>query len=181
MLENSAFHIKQHGFAASGVDAIAAAAGVTSGSLYKHFAGKTDLFASVIRADLQRMADRYASIETGDEKAVEKVISAYLSDQHVRHPGRGCPLPALTAEVARSDDAVRAAFDEGLREVHATLEPFAGSSAKAWALVSQSVGAVMLARAALDPELRRELLESARAETGGLISPRRARAREQTS
>jgi AcrR family transcriptional regulator len=170
LLDSSARHVKQHGFAASGVDALAAAAGVTSGSLYKHFKGKSDLFAALVRADLQRTADRFANIQTGHAEAAEKAMAAYLSLQHLRHPERGCPLPALTAEVARADDAVRAAFDDGLRQVHAQLEPIAGSAAKAWALINQSVGAVMLARAALAPGLRRELLESARAETRALLA-----------
>jgi AcrR family transcriptional regulator len=170
LLDASARHVKQHGFAASGVDALASAAGVTSGSLYKHFDGKSDLFAAVIRTELQRTAERFAHIDPGDAAAAEKAMTAYLSLQHVRQPERGCPLPGLAAEVARADDAVRAAFDDGLREVHAQLEPIAGSSAKAWALIAQSVGAVMLARAALAPGLQRELIESARAEARALVT-----------
>lgn len=173
LLDSSARHVKQHGFAASGVDAIASAAGVTSGSLYKHFAGKTDLFAAVIRADLRRTADRFAKIQAGDAEAADKAMAAYLSLQHIRRPERGCPLPALAAEVARASDAVRSAFDDGLREVHAELESIAGSSDKAWALINQSVGAVMLARAALDPGLQRELLKSARVEARSLLAQHR--------
>jgi TetR/AcrR family transcriptional regulator, transcriptional repressor for nem operon len=169
LLDSSARHVKQHGFAASGVDALATAAGVTTGSLYKHFDGKSDLFASVIHAELQRTAERFAKIRPGDTDAVEKVIAAYLSLQHVRHPELGCPLPALTAEVARADDSVRAAFDEGLREIHAQLKPIARSSAKAWALIAQSVGAVMIARASLGPKLQRELLDSARVVARSLL------------
>ena len=170
LLDSSARHVKQHGFAASGVDALASAAGVTSGSLYKHFSGKSDLFASMIRAELQRTAALFANIEPGDASAAEKTLAAYLSMQHLQHPDLGCPLPALTAEIARADDAVRTAFDNGLRDVHAQLEPIAGSSARAWALMAQSVGALMLARAALDPRLQRELLEAARAEAQGLLA-----------
>jgi len=36
------------------MDAIAAAAKLTSDSLYKHFSGKSDLFASVMNVELQR-------------------------------------------------------------------------------------------------------------------------------
>jgi len=170
LLDAGACHVKQHGFAASGVDALAAAAGVTSGSFYRHFAGKSDLFAGVIRTELQRTAERFASIRAGDDHAVAKAMAAYLGPHHLRHPERGCPLPALTAEVARADDIVRTAFDDGLREVHAALEPIAGSGARAWALIAHSVGAVMLARAALDPELQRELLAAARVETLALLA-----------
>ena len=170
LLDSSARHIKQHGFAASGVDALAAAAGVTSGSLYKHFSGKSELFATVIAADLQRTALLFASIQHDDTEAARQAMTGYLSPQHLRHPERGCPLPALAAEVARADATVRAAFDVGLREVHAQLQPITGSSASAWSLIAQSVGAVMLARAALDPSLQQELLESAQAQARALLA-----------
>jgi AcrR family transcriptional regulator len=170
LLENSTRHVKQHGFAASGVDALASAAGVTTGSLYKHFHGKVDLFAALIRSDLQRTADRFANLPPGETAAAEKAVAAYLSPQHVQHPERGCPLPALTAEVARAGDSVRSAFEDGLRQVHRQLEPITGSSNEAWALIAQCVGAVMLARAALDPELQRELLESAKSQTRALLT-----------
>jgi TetR/AcrR family transcriptional regulator, transcriptional repressor for nem operon len=170
LLETSAAHLKQHGVAASGVDALAAAAGVTSGSLYKHFSGKSDLFAAVIGAELQRTADRFARIPLGDREAAGKAMAAYLGAQHLRHPERGCLLPALTAEVGRADDAVRAAFDEGLREVHVRMAELAGSSDRAWLLIAQNVGALMLARAALDSGLQRELLEAARAGARALLA-----------
>jgi TetR/AcrR family transcriptional regulator, transcriptional repressor for nem operon len=163
LLQASAGHAKQHGFAASGVDALASAAGVTAGSLYKHFRGKSDLFASLLRADIDRSAERFAHLRPGDTRAAQKALDEYLSRRHVLHPEDGCPLPALTAEVARADEAVRAAFDDGLRDLHGRLEAIAGSSTNAWALIIQNVGAVMLARAALDPRLQRELLQAARA------------------
>jgi AcrR family transcriptional regulator len=166
LLESSARHVKQHGFAASGVDALAAAAGVTSGSLYKHFAGKSALFAAMLRAELARTANRFSRLKAG---TAEKAVDAYLSHQHLHQPEHGCPLPALTAEVARADTAVRAAFDEGLREVHTQLQAVTGSSQNAWALIAQNVGAVMLARAALDPALQQELLEAARGHARSLL------------
>ncbi len=42
------------GFEAVSLDEIAAAAGVTKGSLYHHFASKADLFEAVYRAELER-------------------------------------------------------------------------------------------------------------------------------
>lgn len=171
LLVGSARCAKQHGFAASGVDALASAAGVTSGSLYKHFGGKSDLFAAMLRADLRRTAQRFVKVETGDLQAVRKALTAYLGGEHIRHPETGCPLPVLSAEVARADDAVRGAFDAGLREVHVELDRVVGSSEKAWALIAQTVGAVMLARATLDPRQRRALLDAARSSATTILGP----------
>jgi TetR/AcrR family transcriptional repressor of nem operon len=155
-------HAKQHGFAGTGLDAMAAAAGVTTGSLYKHFDGKSDLFVSVLQAELQRTAERFAAIAPDEQTAVVWALDSYLSLHHVNHPELGCPLPSLTAEVARADDPVRHAFQSGVQELHAKVERLAGSSDMAWALIAQNVGAVMIARAMLDERLKTEVLSAAR-------------------
>jgi TetR/AcrR family transcriptional regulator, transcriptional repressor for nem operon len=159
LLESGGIHAKKHGFVGSGMDSLAAAAGVTTGSLYKHFEGKSDLFAALIRAELQRTAKRFSAIEPGDLEAATKALAAYLSLNHVKHPEAGCALPSLTPEVARADESVRDAFQSGIIAIHAIVaDRFTGSSDTAWALIAQSVGAVMLARAMRDETVRRELL-----------------------
>lgn len=164
LVENGARLAKERGFAATGIDAMAAESGVTSGSLYKHFGGKSDLFAAIVEAELQRSAERFSGVAEADAKSFEKALDAYLSLQHVDHPERGCALPSLTAEVARADESVRAAFQEGLLGIHEALKRWVKSSDTAWALIAQSVGAVMLARAVLDDDVRRDVLSAAKKE-----------------
>jgi TetR/AcrR family transcriptional regulator, transcriptional repressor for nem operon len=177
LVENGARLAKERGFAASGIDAIAAESGVTSGSLYKHFRGKTDLFAAIVKAELQRSAKGFSAAAEGDVTDFEKALVAYLSLQHVDHPERGCALPSLTAEVSRADESVRAAFQEGLLDIHAVLMRWVKSGDTAWALIAQSVGAVMLARAVLDDDIRRDVLLAAKKDGRARLdrSPGRAR------
>jgi TetR/AcrR family transcriptional regulator, transcriptional repressor for nem operon len=159
LLESGGSHAKKHGFGGSGMDSLAAAAGVTTGSLYKHFEGKSDLFAALIRAELQRTAKRFSAIAPGDLEAATKALEAYLSLNHVKHPEAGCALPSLTPEVALADESVRDEFQSGMIAIHAIVaNRIRGSSDTAWALIAQSVGAVMLARAMRDEMVRRELL-----------------------
>ena len=155
-------HAKQHGFGDSGMSTLAAAAGVTTGSLYKHFGGKADLFASLISAELKRTAQMYEAIDPTDHKGALKSMTSYLSLKHVQHPDSGCPLPSLTSEVARADQSVRDAFQEGMQEIHANVKKFTGSADDAWTLIAQNVGAVMIARALSDEKLQRELLAALR-------------------
>lgn len=155
-------HAKRHGFGGSGMSDLAAAAGVTTGSLYKHFGGKADLFAALISSELQRTADMYGDIDPADHGAVVKSITAYLSLKHVQNPELGCPLPSLTSEVARADPSVRDAFQQGVQEVHANVKKLTGSADEAWTLIAQNVGAVMIARALSDEKLQRELLSALR-------------------
>lgn len=179
LVEGGARLAKQRGFAAAGVDDLAAASGVTSGAVYKHFGGKSELLAAIIEAELGRSAARFAAVPAGDRAQLDKALAAYLSPEHVAHPESGCALPSLTADVARADSGVRRAFDAGLRAVQAALKRHAGSDDQAWALIAQGVGAVMLARALQDDAIRRKLLlavtRSARTLTGAHAATKRSK------
>ncbi len=157
LINLSGSHAKKHGFNASGMASLAASAGVTTGALYKHFDGKSDLFAALIMSELERTAQRYDAF---DDAGAAKSLADYLSLQHVRHPEQGCPLPALTPEVARADDATRETFQTGLLEILAKIKRLTATSEDAWTLMAQNVGAVMLARAIKDEELQREVLSA---------------------
>jgi TetR/AcrR family transcriptional regulator, transcriptional repressor for nem operon len=178
VLDRGGGHAKKHGFGGSGMDALAAAAGVTTGALYKHFEGKSDLFAAVVQVELQRTAAMYRVIATDDSEAAMKALAVYLSIHHVSHPEQGCMLPSLTPEVARADESVRAAFQVGVIEIHAAVARLTGSSDKAWALIAQNVGAVMIGRAMLNEQAQREVLSAARREGQALLSKSTGRARE---
>jgi AcrR family transcriptional regulator len=162
LVELGGSHAKKHGFGESGMAAIAASAGVTTGALYKHFDGKADLFTALITAEMQRTAQMYAAVEPGDDAGAARLLAGYLSLQHVRHPEQGCPLPSLTPEVARADEATQAAFQAGLLDIHASLRRLTPTAEDAWALIAQNVGAVMLARAVPDESLQREILGALR-------------------
>ncbi len=155
-------HAKRHGFVSSGMADLAAAAGVTTGSLYKHFSGKSDLFVAMITAELERTAHMYASVDAANPAEVNRALAGYLSLSHVQHPEMGCLLPSLTPEIGRSDEAVRQAFDQGVQAIHANVSALTGNAETAWAVMAQNVGAVMLARAMHSEATQRELLNAVR-------------------
>jgi len=162
LVEQGGSHAKKHGFNESGMAALAASAGVTTGALYKHFDGKADLFIALISAELARTAQMYDAVDPADETSVARSLAGYLSLQHVRHPEQGCPLPSLTPEIARADESVRAAYQAGLLDIHAKLMRLMGTPDDAWTLMAQNVGAVMLARALPDERLQRKILSALR-------------------
>lgn len=162
LLHASGRHAKQNGFNASGLADLAAAAGVTTGSVYKHFKGKSDLFVNIIQTELKRTADMYASVDSSDPVQVARALAAYLSLAHVHNAGAGCPLPSLTPEVARADDEVKLAFEQGVQAIHANVAALTGDAHSAWAIMAQNVGAVMLARAMRSEQIQRELLKAVR-------------------
>jgi AcrR family transcriptional regulator len=174
LLDASGRHAKQHGFTSSGMADLAAAAGVTTGSLYKHFSGKADLFVTMLNAELQRTADMYGAVDAADPAQVSRALAGYLSLSHVQHPGTGCPLPSLTPEIGRAGDAVKVAFEEGLQTIHANVTALTRDSDTAWAVMAQNVGAVMLARAMHSEALQRELLSAVMRAGEELIRPIKA-------
>ena len=162
LVEAGGRHAKQHGFTSSGMADLAAAAGVTTGSLYKHFSGKSDLFVAMITAELKRTADLYGAVDPADAVQVSRALAGYLSMSHVQQPGAGCPLPSLTSEIGRADEVVKDAFEKGLQTIHANVTALTGDADTAWVVMAQNVGAVMLARAMCSEALQRELLNAVR-------------------
>jgi AcrR family transcriptional regulator len=162
LVEAGGRHAKQHGFASSGMADLAAAAGVTTGSLYKHFNGKSDLFVALISAELKRTADLYGSVDPSDPHQVMRALSGYLSRGHVKHAESGCPLPSLTPEIGRADPAVKEAFEKGVKDIHTNVAALTGDADTAWVVMAQNVGAVMIARAMHNEALQNELLKAVR-------------------
>ncbi|MGS0754646.1 TetR/AcrR family transcriptional regulator [Roseateles sp. GG27B] len=82
-------HAKRNGFISSGMADLAAAAGVTTGSLYKHFSGSRNC-----RCDdhcrTERTADMYAAVDAADPERCPSLSGS----KSWQHPERGahCPL-----------------------------------------------------------------------------------------
>lgn len=169
LLTASGSFAKEHGFFSSGVDALASAAGVTSGALYRHFSGKAGLFEAVVDAEIQKSLARLSHIASQDPAEVEKVIAGYLSMKHVADPSQGCMLPAMAAEVARADDATRQRFQEGVQDMKDHIAQGTKDDDAAWALLAQSVGAVLLARAMADDSAKKACLLAVRRHASGMI------------
>lgn len=144
---------------------------LTHGGFYRHFHDKEALFADALDESgaMARTKMAAAMASAGPGRELEAFITAYLSRAHCANPEDGCPMAALTTEIARHPKATRAALDRNLR---AGLEAFsrylpgrtsAERERKALVLFSGLVGALNLARATADDDLRRSLLEDAKA------------------
>ncbi len=69
------------GFAATSLDAVAAAAGVTKGSLYHHFESKTELFEAVFEEEARKLCERVAQVVAAIPdpwEAAHAGVSAFL-------------------------------------------------------------------------------------------------------
>jgi TetR/AcrR family transcriptional repressor of nem operon len=163
LLKASGELVKARGFAATGVDALTQAAGVTSGAFYSHFASKTDLLKALIESELQLSRDMWAGNphETAQEW-IDFELDRYLSLSHVQSPASGCVLPALIAEISRSNEDVRTLYEAELRKGMQLLAQRLGSEALAWAFISQMVGALAMARAMPDEAGQLAILQASK-------------------
>lgn len=163
LLQASAAMVKQNGFAASGVDALMKAAGVTSGAFYSHFGSKNELLKAVVSHELGASRELWAgNPHESLSDWLEHELNRYLTLSHVRHPEAGCIIPTLAAEIARADEEVKTLYQQELAKGLAVMEQRLGSAALAQAFLQQMVGAVMMARALPDEASQRACLDAAK-------------------
>jgi len=98
---------------------------------------------------------------------LQRLLSAYLSKEHVKSPEMGCPVAALGSEMPRQAEEVRRAATRRIKEmidVIARQSPDWGQpGAHEHALVTAAtmVGALVMARAVDDSALSDALLKAA--------------------
>jgi TetR/AcrR family transcriptional repressor of nem operon len=156
LIEATGSHVKKCGFAATGVDGLMAAAGLTSGAFYSHFRSKSELLEAIIGNELKR------SIALFSNKSIDQtlpVIAGYLSQAHVDHPESGCAVPSLASEISRASASTQTVFEDGMVALKDQIAHVVKDDAKAWAIISQLVGAVMIARGMPSEQARSELLQ----------------------
>ena len=148
---------------------VVGALGLTEGAFYRHFESKDVLVAEAIEAASIEMAAHQEAMAAGEAIAARRaaVFAACLSKQHKDHPGRGCPVAALAAEMAHESPTSRKAFARALDRVLCTLEGVVPGHAKGdrqrrLRTAAALVGALVLARGTSDERLAAEILAAVR-------------------
>lgn len=162
---------RERGFEGASVDEVMAAAGLTRGGFYAHFAGKVELESEALAAAFEgAFANLFGPDMPRDAKSWrERAAKRYLTEAHLDNVGGGCPLPALGADVARAEPEVKAAVEQQIASVLEQIEArTAGEPAaarqRAIGFLATCVGAMTLARAVSDRALAREILNACRRE-----------------
>jgi TetR/AcrR family transcriptional repressor of nem operon len=163
LLKASGGLVKKNGFAATGVDALMQAAGVTSGAFYSHFSSKSELLKALIESELLSSREMWAGNphQTADEWIAFE-LDRYLNIGHVKYPEAGCVLPSLAAEIGRADTPVRELYEHELMKGQKVLAERLGSEELAWAFICQLVGAILMARAMPNEAAQRTIIEASK-------------------
>ncbi len=163
LVQSSGAIAKQGGFSATGVAGLMKAIGLTGGAFYNHFPSKDDLFSEIVR---QELSSSYINLraQAGEltRDALQRCLDQYLSMAHLHNPQSGCAIPALGAEIARADITVREEAEHWLVTLHQAWALTLDDEALAWAMLSQCVGALLIARMLAGEDTRQAVLQASR-------------------
>lgn len=166
-------------FRIRGLDAVSvadvmAAAGLTHGGFYGHFASKDALAAAACESAFDAAADtwqRRIDAAASPSAARKRIAEGYLSPANCEPSAATCPTATLAADVARAghDHPMRSAYVAGVRQQIETLAALAGSGdpgrdrAEACVQLATMMGALLLARATHGDPLADEIAGAVRA------------------
>lgn len=169
-MRDASRRVRSEGITGAAVSAVMRDAGLTHGGFYKHFGSKDELLMESLIEAFQETADWLAHIgeQSRPETAWKAIVKAYLSTELCDHAEYGCPMTALAPELARADGAMKAQIFEELKKYKGRMLPYMPGQRTAdkerafFSIFSTMVGAVEIARMLPKPEMRENVLASAR-------------------
>lgn len=161
IVEAASRAIRREGYDGTSVADVMREAGLTHGGFYAHFESRDAMLAEA--AD-RAGADTVATLAgiaaaAAPGQALDALVHAYLSEEHVERVETGCPVAALGSETSRRSPQVRHAATRRVRELidlvarQSPDRDGRGAHERALSTVATMVGALLLARAVDDPRL----------------------------
>jgi TetR/AcrR family transcriptional repressor of nem operon len=163
----AAARIRQDGIDGLGVADVMREAGLTHGGFYRHFESREDLVTEALALALKEGSERTRSAAaTLGSRALRVIINAYLSQEHLDTPAKGCAVAALAEDISRANSAARELYARQVDDyvdLLKGLEPISDSPDSRLAVLTLStlVGALSIARAIGDESQSREFLQEA--------------------
>jgi AcrR family transcriptional regulator len=169
IVDAAARAIRRSGYAGTGVADIMKDAGLTHGGFYAHFPSREAMLAEAAdRAGAEAVAASAGVVAAAPpEQALQWLLRAYLSKEHVAGIEKGCATAALCSEMPRQAPEVRRAATRRIKEmidlVARQLPDWGkpGAHEQALVIVATMVGALTLARAVDDTRLSDSLRRAA--------------------
>jgi TetR/AcrR family transcriptional regulator, transcriptional repressor for nem operon len=170
IVKDASRRVRAEGLNGAAVSAVMKDAGLTHGGFYKHFRSKDDLLLESLREGFREIEDTLADAaeQSPPGEAWKAVVKTYLSLDLCDHPERGCPLAALSPELARADKRMKPKIVAELVNYKSRMLPFmpgrkpADKERAFFAIFSTMIGAIDIARLLPDRATREKVLASTR-------------------
>ena len=168
IVETAARAIRRSGYDGTGVADIMKEAGLTHGGFYAHFSSRDAMLAEAAGQageDTIKMIKQILAVIPG-EQALQTLMQAYLSNEHMANFETGCSIAALGSEMPRQAAEVRNASTNRIKEILRLIEErlsvdHSDAYDKALVMTSTMVGTLLLARAVDDPKLSEAFRQAA--------------------
>jgi TetR/AcrR family transcriptional regulator, transcriptional repressor for nem operon len=170
IVKDASRRLRTEGLNGAAVAAVMRDTGLTHGGFYKHFGSKDELLLESLHEAFREVGDTLvgAAEQWHMEEPWKAVVTSYLSPEHCRHAASGCPLTALAPELTRVKKSTRARILAELVNYKNRMVPFmpgrrtADKERAFFVIFSTMIGAIEIARILPEPEMRENVLASAR-------------------
>ncbi len=170
IVKDASRRVRAEGLGGAAVAAVMRDTGLTHGGFYKHFGSKDELLMESLREAFREFGDTlvHAAEQSPPGKAWKAIVKTYLSLELCEHPERGCPLTALSPELARSGKRMKSQIFAELLKYKDRMLPFMPGQQTSekertfFVIFSTMVGAVEIARMLPDRAAQERVLASAR-------------------
>jgi TetR/AcrR family transcriptional repressor of nem operon len=168
IVETASKQFRRYGISDAGLARLMAAAGLTHGGFYRHFASKDQLVTETCHKALLSLTDGLDARIAGKSpnRALSLLLEKYLSRTHRDQPATGCVLAALGSELARSDAATRDAATNGFLRLAGLIArqlkslPPDEAQDRSLAVAAAMAGAITLSRIVTDAPTSNALLRA---------------------
>jgi TetR/AcrR family transcriptional repressor of nem operon len=168
IVETASKQFRRHGISDAGLSRLMAAAGLTHGGFYRHFASKDQLVSEACHKALLTLTGGLEAHIAGKSPnhVLSLLLEKYLSRAHRDQPATGCVLAALGSELARSDAATRDAATDGFVRLTGLIArqlktmPPDEAHDRSLAIAATMVGAITLSRVITDAPTSNALLRA---------------------
>jgi TetR/AcrR family transcriptional repressor of nem operon len=170
IVKDASRRVRTEGMTGAAVSAVMRDTGLTHGGFYKHFRSKDDLLLESLQEGFREIGETLAAAakQSQPDIAWRAIVNTYLSPEYCEHVERGCPLPALAPELARTNKRMRPQIVAELVKYKDRMLPFmpghrtADKERAFFAIFSTMIGAIEIARILAEPGMREKVLASAR-------------------
>jgi TetR/AcrR family transcriptional regulator, transcriptional repressor for nem operon len=155
--------MRERGIDHVSVSDVMKASGLTHGGFYAHFASKEALANAAVTEAFRQKID---FLNGPEPDTLTLYVESFLSDGHLFNLSEGCPIVGFAPEALKRGDGFHESVSSGISSLVSTVSERMQQSETthedAIRLLATLVGGMLMARAVLDPDMQKQILDAVR-------------------